>query len=77
MFEGLRKPIDLIVIVATLLSYGRPIQAIVHAFGLDERTVTAWRDFISILKVYCSDRNGYWSRNRTRLVSIFSLATNW
>jgi transposase-like protein/IS1 family transposase len=44
MFEGLRKPVDLIVIVVTLLTYGCPIQAIVHAFGLDERTVAAWRD---------------------------------
>jgi len=32
------------VIVVTLLSYGCPLQAIVHAFGLDERTVAAWRD---------------------------------
>ena len=44
MFEGLRKPVALIVIVVTLLSYGCPTQAIVHAFGLDERTVASWRD---------------------------------
>lgn len=44
MFEGLRKPTELIIIVVTLLSYGCPIQAIVHAFGLDERTVAKWRD---------------------------------
>ena len=44
MFGGLRKPIELIVIVVTLLSYGCPVQAIVHAFGLDERTVASWRD---------------------------------
>ena len=44
MFEGLRKPTKLIVIVVTLLSYGCPIQAIVHAFDLDERTVASWRD---------------------------------
>src|SRR2546421_3509457 len=44
MLEGLRKPRELIVIVVTLLSYGCPLQAIVHAFGLDERTVAAWRD---------------------------------
>jgi transposase-like protein/IS1 family transposase len=44
MFEGLRKPMDLIVIVVTLLAYGCPIQAIVHTFGLDERTVADWRD---------------------------------
>ena len=44
MFEGLRKPMEVIVIVVTLLSYGCPVQAIVHAFDLDERTVAAWRD---------------------------------
>ena len=44
MFEGLRKSVDLIVIVVTLLSYGCPVQAIVHAFGLDERTVADWCD---------------------------------
>jgi IS1 family transposase len=44
MMEGLRKPSDVIVIVVTLLAYGCPIQAIVHAFGLDERTVASWRD---------------------------------
>jgi IS1 family transposase len=44
MLQGLRKPTELIVIVVTLLAYGCPIQAIVHAFGLDERTVASWRD---------------------------------
>jgi transposase-like protein/IS1 family transposase len=44
MFEGLRKPIELIVIVITLLAYGCPVQAIVQAFKLDERTVAEWRD---------------------------------
>lgn len=44
MWEGLRKPTELIVIVVTLLAYGCPLQAIVHAFGLDERTVACWRD---------------------------------
>src|SRR5438270_13162810 len=44
MLEGLRKPMDLMVIVVTLLTYGGPVQAIVHAFELDERTVAHWRD---------------------------------
>lgn len=44
MFFGLRKPTELIVLVVTLLAYGCPLQAIVHAFGLDERTVADWRD---------------------------------
>lgn len=44
MLEGLRKPMEVVVIVVTLLSYGCPVQAIVHAFDLDERTVASWRD---------------------------------
>lgn len=44
MFEGLRKPTELIVMVVTLLAYGCPVQAIVKAFGLDERTIASWRD---------------------------------
>src|SRR2546426_5735436 len=44
MLEGLRKPSELIVIVVTLLAFGCPVQAIVQAFGLDERTVASWRD---------------------------------
>src|SRR5438067_8396126 len=44
MFAGLRKPTELIVMVVTLLAYGCPVQAIVQAFGLDERTVANWRD---------------------------------
>ena len=44
MFDGLRKPTELIILVMTLLAYGCPVQAIVQAFGLDERTVADWRD---------------------------------
>lgn len=44
MLEGLRKPTELIVIVVTLLAYGCPLQAIVHAYDLDERMVARWRD---------------------------------
>lgn len=44
LFEGLRRPRDLIVIVVTLLAFGCPVQAIVQAYGLDERTVASWRD---------------------------------
>lgn len=44
MFEGLRTPTDVVVIVITLLAFGCPVQAIVRAYGLDERTVAAWRD---------------------------------
>jgi len=39
---GIKKCSELFVIVVTLLAYGCPIQAIVMAFGLDERTVRNW-----------------------------------
>jgi transposase-like protein len=39
---GLKKDANLFVLVLTLLMHGCPVQAIVAAFGLDERTVRAW-----------------------------------
>jgi transposase-like protein len=42
-FYRLKKATDLVTIVLTLLCHGCPLQAIVAAFGLDERTVAAWR----------------------------------
>jgi len=39
---GLKKAADLFEIVVTLLAHGCPLQAIVAAFGLDERTVKDW-----------------------------------
>jgi transposase-like protein len=42
-FYRLKKTADLVTIVLTLLCHGCPLQAIVAAFGLDERTVAAWR----------------------------------
>lgn len=42
-FYRLHKAADLMVIVVTLLSHGCPIQAIVAAFGLDERTIADWQ----------------------------------
>jgi hypothetical protein len=43
MMEGLRTPMELVVTVVIFLSYGCPKQAIVHAYGLDERTVADWQ----------------------------------
>jgi IS1 family transposase len=43
MFEGLRTDEKQVLLVIALLAYGCPLQAIVHAFGLDERTVAAWQ----------------------------------
>jgi transposase-like protein len=42
-FYRLRHPQELVVWVVTLLAHGCPPQAIVAAFGLDERTVAAWQ----------------------------------
>ena len=39
---GIKKSKAVFIIVTTLLSYGCPMQAIVIAFGLDERTVRSW-----------------------------------
>lgn len=39
---GLKKAVGLFVIVMTLLAHGCPPQAIVAAFGLDERTAKNW-----------------------------------
>jgi IS1 family transposase len=41
--EGLRTEEETVTRVVTLLSYGCPLQAIVHAFDLDERTVAEWQ----------------------------------
>jgi transposase-like protein len=38
----LRTPADTVTLVLTLLAHGCPLQAIVVAFGFDERTVAAW-----------------------------------
>jgi transposase-like protein len=41
-FYRLHTAVDLVTIVLTLLCHGCPLQAVVAAFGLDERTVAAW-----------------------------------
>jgi transposase-like protein len=41
-FYRLRTATDVVTLVLTLLSHGCPTQAIVAAFGVDERTVAAW-----------------------------------
>jgi transposase-like protein len=39
---GIKHGVDVFVVVVTLLAHGCPLQAIVVAFGLDERTVRSW-----------------------------------
>jgi len=43
-FYRLHHPAELMVIVATLIAHGCPLQAIVAAFHLDERTVMDWQE---------------------------------
>src|SRR6476469_249370 len=43
-FYGLKTEVGLVSIVLTLLSFGCPTQAIVKAYGFDERTIAAWLD---------------------------------
>lgn len=43
MFYRLRTAKDIVILVVTLLAYGCPIQAIVIAFGMDERTVRSFQ----------------------------------
>ena len=43
LFHGKKYPKETIVLVVTLLSLGCPLQAIVVAFHLDERTVSSWQ----------------------------------
>jgi transposase-like protein len=42
VFYRLRKATDVVTLVVTLLAHGCPVQAIVAAFALDERTVKNW-----------------------------------
>lgn len=43
IFYKLHYPVWVVVLVLTLLAYGCPVQAIVVAFFIDERTVTTWQ----------------------------------
>src|SRR5438876_1696423 len=42
VFYRLRTSAETVVLVVTLLAHGCPVQAIVVAFGLDERTIADW-----------------------------------
>jgi transposase-like protein len=42
VFSRLRTAGDLVALILTLLAHGCPVQALVVAFGFDERTVAAW-----------------------------------
>jgi transposase-like protein len=42
IFYRLRTSTDTVILIVTLLAHGCPVQAIVAAFGFDERTIAAW-----------------------------------
>ena len=48
MFYGLRTDVGVVEKVVTLLAYGCPVQAIVAAFKVDERTVRVWQHRASV-----------------------------
>src|SRR4051812_1065985 len=39
----LKQPLDLVLLVVTLLAYGCPTPTLVATFGLDERTIATWQ----------------------------------
>ncbi len=43
VFYRLQYPVEFVTQIITLLAYGCPLDAIVAAFGLDERTVASWQ----------------------------------
>src|SRR5689334_17551530 len=43
-YYRLHKPAELMTVVLTLLTHGCPLQAIVAAYRLDERTVADWQE---------------------------------
>jgi transposase-like protein len=43
-FYRLEAPPEIVTTVTTLLCHGCPVQAVVAAFGLDERTIARWRE---------------------------------
>ena len=43
VFYRLRYSVEVVTQVITLLAYGCPLQAIVAAFGIDERTINSWQ----------------------------------
>jgi transposase-like protein len=57
-FYRLQTDPELIALVMTLLSLGCPPQAIVAAFGLDERTVTRWQHAIG---QHCERFHEHWT----------------
>ena len=63
MFHGLRTEEAIVTQVVTLLGYGCPRQAIVAAFGFDERTIKNWEQRAGL---HCEDVHG-----------VLSVAASW
>ena len=73
-FYRLKNSLDLVTIVITLLCHGCPVQAVVAAFGLDERTVADWRDragrhAMADASTSMSSSEGRWSWGMSRPTS--------
>jgi transposase-like protein/IS1 family transposase len=57
VFYRLHKPKDIITLVLTLLAHGCPLQAVVVAFGFDERTVKGW---LTTAGQHCEQVHAHW-----------------
>src|SRR6516164_10098837 len=68
VFYRLRTSAETVVLVVTLLAHGCPVQAIVAAFGFDERTVAAWWPARADRAKPCtstwSSSHGTWGRSK-------------
>ena len=60
IFYRLRCDPEKVLCVITLLAYGCPVQAIVKAFGLDERTVSDWHERAGR---HCQSVHEHWVEN--------------
>jgi len=66
-FYRLRKGAELVTLVVTLLAYGCPVQAIVMAFGLDERTVLSWQERAG---VHCEKVHAHFVEQQRDLIQV-------
>src|SRR5262249_10459807 len=81
-FYRLPKPLGRATVVLTLLTHGCPLQALVAAYGLDERTLTDWQAKAGThVEVFpTAHRGGFVVRERQRIVegsSFGSASGSW
>ncbi len=72
-FYRLHEDDPLMVCVLVLLTHGCPVQAVVEAFDLDERTVASWRDKAGY---HCKDVQDHFLTLQRRIVCSVCLDQN-